>query len=175
MKLHIHGGLRGAACYGLDTEISLEEALVDGYRVWIDPDGWYVGDPTARCRWSRWKALPAPEPAEIEPSNRAGHPPRRCDRVPLHVSRTEGGLMATLPRLTDGQRRTQERIIRDLFGVDPMDVREEFEVEFANPDTAMLSIRLVKFIDRSTAEALLIPIETPEQGTTSDTPEGPRL
>lgn len=68
MKLHIHGGLRGAARYGLDSEISLEEALADGYRVWIDPDGWYVGDPTSRCRWAGWKASPVPDPEGHEPS-----------------------------------------------------------------------------------------------------------
>ena len=64
MKLRIYGGLRGAAQYGLEAEITLEQAVTDGYRVWIDPEGWYVGDPLGWCRWSAWKAKPINEVAE---------------------------------------------------------------------------------------------------------------
>ena len=67
MKLHIHGGLRGAAQYGLHDEITLEQALLDGYRVWIDPVGWYVGDPMSHCRWSAWKAIPVRDVDKHEP------------------------------------------------------------------------------------------------------------
>lgn len=58
MMLHIYGGMRGAAKYGLDADVLLEEALLDGFRVWIDPDGWYRGDPIGKCAWSGWKAKP---------------------------------------------------------------------------------------------------------------------
>ena len=71
--------------------------------------------------------------------------------------------MATMIRYTPGQQRTQARIIRDLFGVDPADVRENFEMESVNPDRVLLTIHAVKFIDRETANALLAPVETPEE------------
>ena len=74
MKLRIYGGLRGAAQYGVDAEITLERALLDGYRIWIDPEGWYVGDPTSRCRWSGWQAKPINETAETPLVDRIGHP-----------------------------------------------------------------------------------------------------
>lgn len=76
MKLRIYGGLVDAAQYGMGAEITLDQAVLDGYRVWIDPDGWYRGDPTSRCRWAEWKAspvAPAAAPAIItNPECRSG-------------------------------------------------------------------------------------------------------
>jgi hypothetical protein len=69
MKLKIFGGTEGATEYGIGAEIDPLDAISDGYRVWIDGDGWWRGDPLiGRCRWNAWWAkleLPRPEWAEV--------------------------------------------------------------------------------------------------------------
>ncbi|MFF1633957.1 hypothetical protein [Leifsonia sp. NPDC058248] len=69
MKLKVFGGTEGAAEYGIGAEIDPLDAIGDGYRVWIDGDGWWRGDPLiGRCRWNAWWAkpeLPRPDWADV--------------------------------------------------------------------------------------------------------------
>jgi len=64
MRLHLYGGMRGAAQFALDDEIEIADALAAGYRIHQAPDGFIHGTPMMGCRWSAWVGkpiLPRPE------------------------------------------------------------------------------------------------------------------
>lgn len=60
MRLHLHGGMLGAAEFALGDEIEISDALAAGYRIHQDDDerGFIHGTPMMRCKWSAWVGSP---------------------------------------------------------------------------------------------------------------------
>lgn len=68
MRLHLHGGMLGAAEFALGDEIEVSDALAAGYRIHQADDGFIHGTPLMRCKWSAWvgsPVVPRPEWADV--------------------------------------------------------------------------------------------------------------